>query len=39
MKGLLVLIILVGFASYIANAPDTHPIYKGMKSIAGWVVD
>jgi len=38
MKGLIILIILVCFASYIANAPDSHPLFKGMRTIAGWVV-
>jgi hypothetical protein len=39
MKYLLLLIILVCFSSYIVNAPDSHPIYKGMKKIAGWIVE
>lgn len=33
------MILLVCFALYIENAPDSHPIYKGMKRAGGWIVE
>ena len=39
MKYLSAMILLVCIALYIENAPDSHPLYIGIKKAGGWVVE
>jgi hypothetical protein len=39
MKYLSAIILLICFAVYLENAPDSHPIHKGMKKAGEWVVE
>lgn len=39
MKYLSAMVLLVCFALYIENQPDSHPLFQGMKRAGGWVVE